>query len=54
MYSKLGLIGLVGWPMKVTIVTASSRLLTFLGSKASDKCLKWFKSKKVDVIFNDK
>ncbi|CAM6024801.1 unnamed protein product [Sphagnum balticum] len=42
------------FPDKVTIVTAISRLLTFLGSKASNNCLKWFKSKKVDVIFNDK
>lgn len=39
--------------VKVTIVTSSSRLIEFLGPKASQKCLAWLKSKKVDVLFND-
>ena len=40
--------------MKVTIVTASSRLVEFLSPKASAKTLKWLEKKKVDVIFEDK
>ena len=34
---------------KVTIVHKGSRLLEYIGAKASRKTLKWFKSRKVDV-----
>jgi NADH dehydrogenase FAD-containing subunit len=34
---------------KVTLVHSGSRLLEFIGTKASDKTLHWLKSKKVEV-----
>lgn len=36
---------------KVTLVHRGSRLLEFIGDKASKKCLDWLTSKKVDVLF---
>lgn len=40
----------VDFPEKdITLVHNGSRLLEFIGPKASDKALKWLRSKKVDV-----
>ncbi|KAG0577160.1 hypothetical protein KC19_5G135500 [Ceratodon purpureus] len=40
---------------KVTLVHSGKRLLEFLGTKVSDKTLKWLQSKKnVEVILNDR
>lgn len=39
---------------KVTLVHGGSRLIEFLGPKASTKALKWLQSKKVKVILNDR
>uniref|UniRef100_A0A0D9VC98 FAD/NAD(P)-binding domain-containing protein n=1 Tax=Leersia perrieri TaxID=77586 RepID=A0A0D9VC98_9ORYZ len=42
----------VDYPQKkVTLVHRGSRLLEFIGNKASKKCLDWLTSKKVDVLF---
>eukprot|EP00270_Netrium_digitus_P011535 TRINITY_DN3678_c0_g1_i1.p1 TRINITY_DN3678_c0_g1~~TRINITY_DN3678_c0_g1_i1.p1 ORF type:complete len:354 (+),score=58.80 TRINITY_DN3678_c0_g1_i1:359-1420(+) len=38
----------------VTLLTGGDRLIDFLGPKASDRALKFLKSKNVEVIFKDK
>ena len=40
--------------VKVILVHSGDRLVEFLGTKASQKTLKWLRNKKVEVILNDR
>ena len=52
---NLSLFFVLALSVKVTLVHSGKRLLEFLGTKVSDKTLKWLQSKKnVEVILNDR